>query len=251
MFRLLRDLTYFLLLLALTSCAAKQDSTYEPIPETIEAQPSQRNLLCAKEIEKGSYMLFVEELDFAQPYWLYVRGNVNHAIDCQEIFIRPDRAISLVCMPENRLVLAFEPSLLGESFDVFLLSKDKALLGHAHLIPFPVIHAQVKDYSITAEILNQTAECLFFTASGFEPEEEVFMGSGLNEEDGHLTKHTASKEGTLCFIENPAYRGQQGGKRQLLMIGKKGKIQTEYLWGKKLLDYSHAFFQSRIKTDST
>ncbi|CCB85690.1 MULTISPECIES: hypothetical protein [Parachlamydia] len=248
---LLHHFISFLCLCSLSGCGIKSASPYEPMIESIESPPQRPNLLFAEEMEKGAYKLFVDQLDASQHYLLYVRGNVNRDTDCQEVLIHPDGTVSLTSMPEKRLVLSFEPTLLGESFDVFLLSMDKTLLGLAHLIPFPVINTQIEGYSIQGEILNQTAECLFFTASGFDPEEEVLMASGLNDEDGHLTKYTASKDGILRFIENPAYRGRRGGKRKLLMIGKKQRIEAEYLWGTKLLDYSHAFFQSRTKSDST
>jgi hypothetical protein len=176
--------------------------------------------------------------------YLVIKSTLHHHEDCQEVFIKADGKLAFLRRPTEAFSITFEPTILGEAFNLYLYSLDKKLLAHVHLIPFPLVEVHMYGYSVSGETLNEAGDFFLFKAEGFEPYEEIMMIAGSNAK-GQVTKHVASKEGILFFIQNPAYQGSAHGNGYLLIIGKKGGIEVKYPWGTKLLNYSEALLQSK------
>ncbi|PJD94703.1 MAG: hypothetical protein CK425_10690 [Parachlamydia sp.] len=231
-------------MIIITSCSHQSiQQTKISLVEKEEEEVSLVPPLVPHMLKNGAYQL---EIPAASPdgCYLVIKSALHLHEDCQEVFIKADGKLAFLRRPMDALSITFEPTILGEAFDLYLCSLDRKLLAYVHLIPFPLVEVHSHGYTVSGETLNAAGDFFLFKAEGFEPYEEIMMIAGSNAK-GQVTKHVASKEGILFFIQNPAYQGSAHGNGYLLIIGKKGGIEVKYPWGTKLLNYSEALLQSK------
>jgi len=224
----------------LTSCSHQ---TIQGTKITLAEKVAETPPLIAHLQKSGAYQFEIPNMA-PDGCYLIIKSSLHQLVDCQDVFLKDDGMLAFLRRPEKTLSITFQPKILGESFDLYLCSLENKLLAYVHLVPWPLVEVSRHGYLVTGETLNETGDFFFFKAEGFEPYEKIMMVAGSNAK-GQVTKHVASNEGTLFFIQNPAYQGSSHGNGYLLIIGKKGGIEVKYPWGTKLLNYSEALLQSK------
>ncbi len=119
--------------------------------------------------------------------------------------------------------------LRGEPFDYYLISEDRSEIAKKKGVPFPIA-AACHGYQLDIEMSEGSGQIFHYSASGFEPNEEIGVSSfSLGEEIRQKVK--VGNNGEMEGFTAPAVIGFPGGTAKIELTGKKGVISVDYAWG--------------------
>jgi hypothetical protein len=128
------------------------------------------------------------------------------------------------------LIVSLTDMLKGEPIQHALVSKDGAIRGFAHVIPFPLEVKGEGGCRVWLEMISPDGKSFGAFGEGFPPDEEVLLES----QSGDVSAPTRAKttgDGRFLTILTPAVPEKTGGSARFSASTKACKATLKYDWG--------------------